>query len=738
MSYSVSWNSDDRSRWSGHGGHRPFRQSERPPERRRPDRRTAATALIARELFRRGMAEHARFKDTGESRHLDTCIALLGRAVSRSLPGDPTLIASSNNLGVALFDRYKLGQRGAGAGPDPGDLDQALEHLLRAYRSSPPGSPTRARATSTLFDAYQARLARSEPLSGELERRLPSFKSLRREVSRTPGIAVQVRLRTAYESGRSAADGQGPAAGYRDLATAVELLPRALWGAREEMLGVLADHPRLASEAAACALDAGDTTRAVELLERGRAILWMQHTNPRPLREELQEEQPRLARRMDRVYAMLEPRIHTPAGSARSRVVPRDVRMEGLAGDGNPVVRAYHRLNAGLRGGTAGDPPLGDFEQQWEELVRRTRLDAPVLTEPNYETDLKPAADEGPVVYVNVSPWHCDALIARRDRAEPVRLPLPDLTAEDCRDRAERYMAAMTELTGTEREEAVRDVLDWLWRTVAGPVLNALELSSGTSRMWWVPTGPLTTLPLHAAAPQGSADGVSVLDLTVSSYTPTMHRLVTAREARDDPRGAPARHRRLLLVAPDTERLPATARVHARLRSLLPPDGLTVLAGPEACHDRVGAALREHVWAHFDCHAVQDPDDPLQSHLSLHDRPLTVSDLADLPTARAEFGFLAACATAAGGTLVLDEWVSLTAALMYSDFQTVVGTLWPVPDTPTARVARDVYEQLLNGPGQSQLTHTSSALALRNALVAERARRPDHPSAWVSFVHYGI
>ncbi|URN14711.1 MULTISPECIES: CHAT domain-containing protein [Streptomyces] len=684
------------------------------------------------------MAAHARFRDSGERRHLDTCIDLLGRAVSRSLPDGPGLTAFSNNLGVALFDRYKLGQKTAGSGPHSGDLDQALEHLLRAYRNSPPDSPTRARATSGLFHAYEARLARSEPLPGDLERRLPSFRSLRREVGRTPGVAVQVRLRAAYESGRSAADTRGPAAGYRDLATAVTLLPRALWGAREEMLEVLADHPGLASEAAACALDAGDTVRAVQLLEHGRAILWKQHTQARSPREELWERRPRSARLLDRLHVMLEPRIHVPAGSADSRVVSQDVRMEGLAGDGNPLVRAYHLLSSGLRGGAAGDPPLSRFEQQWERLSREAWSNDPAFTEPDYDAHLKPAADEGPIVYLNVSPWHCDAVIIRREHRKPVRLPLPDLTADACRDRAERYTAAMNELTGTEREEAVRDVLDWLWRTVAEPVLAALDLPSGSSRVWWVPTGPLTTLPLHAAAPRDASDGASLLGLAVSSYVPTMYRLVTARQSRDDPRGTPVHHRRLLLVTPDTGHLPATARTHARLRRLFPPYALTVLSGPEACHGRVGAALQEHAWVHFDCHAVQDPGDPLRSHLSLHDRPLTVSELADLPTARAEFGFLAACATAAGGTLVLDEWIHLTAALMHSEFQTVIGTLWPVPDGPTSRIAQDVYGRLSGGPGPSPFDPTKSAAALRDALVAERSRRPDHPSAWVSFVHYGV
>lgn len=75
---------------------------------------------------------------------------------------------------------------------------------------------------------------------------------------------------------------------------------------------------------------------------------------------------------------------------------------------------------------------------------------------------------------------------------------------------------------------------------------------------------------------------------------------------------------------------------------------------------------------------------------------------------------------------------------MHSEFQTVIGTLWPVPDGPTSRIAQDVYGRLSGGPGPSPFDPTKSAAALRDALVAERSRRPDHPSAWVSFVHYGV
>jgi CHAT domain-containing protein len=120
----------------------------------------------------------------------------------------------------------------------------------------------------------------------------------------------------------------------------------------------------------------------------------------------------------------------------------------------------------------------------------------------------------------------------------------------------------------------------------------------------------------------------------------------------------------------------AAVRCPAPWRSPLPTrKQRTTLVGPEATWDEVCKALPQHAWTHIDCHAVQSLDEPLKSHLSLHDRPLTVADLAELPSNGAEFALLAACTTAAGGSLVRDEWVSLAAALMYSEFQAVIGTL---------------------------------------------------------------
>lgn len=697
----------------------------------------ASTSTDPRQLFQEGMAAYRRFRSTGNSHSLNICIARLTKTVELVLPRGPRLIASSNNLGVALFERYKLEQKTTEPGPD--DLDEALEHLLRAYQKSPRDTPARARAVSNLLAALEARLALPEPLSTKHRNRMPSLKSLRKEMSRTPGISVLVRVRSAHESGRSAADTQGPAAGYSDLATAVELLPRALWGAPEQMVDLLAEFPGLASEAAACAIGAGELARAVQLLEHGRAILWSQHMKARSPREELLEKSPQLVQKMDQAYNRVEPQIHLRDGDAPSRIATHDIRMIRLEGGPRREARIYRWLGRIFRSvPEAAFQTLDRSEQEWAALSRRAQLSEITFVEPDYESNLKPAANEGPVVYVNVSPWHCDALIVRQERDTPERIPLPNLTADDAQDRAEKYLAAMTELAGQEREATIREILDWLWRAVAGPVLAALDLSSVSSRMWWVPTGPLMTLPLHAATPQKASEGVSVPDQVVSSYAPTLRDLIRARKARDELASTPDSNRRFLLVTPHTAHLPGTARTHARLKELLPPGARTFLTGPDATYAQVTDALPKHAWAHFDCHAIQDLDAPLQSHLSLHDRPLTISDLAGLPFTQAEFAFLAACTTAAGSNLVHDEWISLAAALMYLGFQAVIGTLWPVPDSPTARIGQDIYDHLIDRDGNSRLVHTRSASAIHQAILNERIRCPDHPSAWVSFVHYGV
>jgi CHAT domain-containing protein len=249
----------------------------------------------------------------------------------------------------------------------------------------------------------------------------------------------------------------------------------------------------------------------------------------------------------------------------------------------------------------------------------------------------------------------------------------------------------------------------------------------------------VSTLPLHAAAPREDRDGGSVLDQVVSSYAPALPILVHARERRDAAAvgGAPAP--RLLYEGedrgPGQVSLPGAARTRALIEQLVPADRRTVLTGAEATREAVEAQLPGHTWTHFDCHGVQDLDAPFESGLVLRDGFLTVSDLARLRNEQAQFAFLGACVTAAIGTALPDEVITLTSALQCAGYPAVIGTLSSVPDSTTARIAQSVYTHLTDAGG---IAAADSAHALNKAVREERVRRPDHPSAWVSFLHLGL
>lgn len=117
----------------------------------------------------------------------------------------------------------------------------------------------------------------------------------------------------------------------------------------------------------------------------------------------------------------------------------------------------------------------------------------------------------------------------------------------------------------------------------------------------------------------------------------------------------------------------------------------------------------------------------------LYDGMLTVIDLT-ADEHPGEFVFLSACKTAIGGIHILDEAITLAAALQYAGWRHVIATLWSVMDVAAADVAEDVYSQLADG-GELHLQH--AAEALHHAIRRQRDATPDRPSRWVPFLHHG-
>lgn len=413
--------------------------------------------------------------------------------------------------------------------------------------------------------------------------------------------------------------------------------------------------------------------------------------------------------------------------------------------------------------------------REWDEVVEEVRqLDGfgDFLKPPRLAT-LLDAAAEGPIAVINVSHWRCDALLVQSKGVETVELP--GLTLASTADRASSYLRALQSVdraleafhstrqcieagdrglaairnyrTATqallsaerERDEILETLLQWLWDHIADPVLTALGFTTTPladrpwPRMWWCPSGPLALLPLHAAGHHRDCPpSRTVLDRVVSSYTPTVRALADARRST---RTTADNERMLIVTLPETpDQVPL--RDVARERDLLLTHFSgrhTLLEDGDATVGSVRKLLPRHRWAHFSCHASQNLADPANGGLRLHDGILTVSDISGQQQ-EGEFAFLAACMTAVGGVDLPDEAITIAAALHFTGYRQVIGTLWSVHDGAAADVATMVYTEL-NSAGRFEPSR--SAHALHSAIRQLRDVDQVQLHVWTPFTHTG-
>lgn len=527
------------------------------------------------------------------------------------------------------------------------------------------------------------------------------------EVTATAVAPASVRLEAAERRAAALAGAGDVAGGLEAYGKAMDLLPLLAWrgiGQRDQQQR-LRSHASLGRDAAACAIAAGDLERAVELLEQGRGVYWAQLLDTRTDLSALESAEPELAARLSACRQILESAEVTSARHQAARLF-------------DELVDQVRRLT-----------PVEGLAHP-EEFLR-----------PPAAARLLPPAGTGPIVLLNVSDLRCDALILTAAGVEAV--PLPRVSAGEVAAVAGRYLASLDDAAGLD--SVLTETLDWLWHRIAEPVLIHLghsdaEQSVGAGgeeweRVWWCPTGLLTVLPVHAAAPAGGGGGV--FDLVVSSYTPTVRALERARSSSESQRSAKT------LVAslprtPGQRSLPGAVVERRRLEELLGSDRMTVLDGEAA--DRAGllSGLAEHRWFHASCHGTQTLADPSGGGLVPYDWEtaglVSVVDLADARHHDGELAFLSACRTATGGTGAPDEAITVAAAMQHAGWRHVIGTLWSIPDDTAAAVTRGFYSTIVR---DGEPHAADAALALHHTLRRLRARDPRHPSAWAPFLHLG-
>ncbi|WP_436532783.1 CHAT domain-containing protein [Actinoplanes sp. HUAS TT8] len=619
----------------------------------------------------------ARQADNGRHETLmREAVELAREAVERTEPGHPDRAMRMSNLSLTL--RY-LGRHYGVVDA----LDDAVQVGYDALAATPDTHPAQPGRMSNLAATLLARNTRD-----------PSGPDRTAAVNLFAAVAghdlgpVTLRIQAAAQAGALCAEDNRWAQATDHLGLGVELMQRLAthYTVRSDEEHDLSRFAQLSADAAACAIHLGDLRRALDLIEAGTGVMLSRTLALRSDVDDLRSHHPEVASRLDQLTA---------------------------------AVAAGQTPGTGIAGATLHGFDRRGADSAWRDLLHEIRQLAGFerFQTPPSGPELRRLAEPGPIVIVTTSRYRCDALLVTADH--DVRLvPLPNLAHAD-------VVAASESLLTTDPTEdpgLLQDMLGWLWDTVAAPVLDALpEAPAQTSRLWWMPVGVIALLPLHAAGHRG---GPYVDDRAVCSYTPTLGSL---RHHRLRPHGADVRA--LVVEAPQgSVPLPAARREAALVAKIL-AGCVTRTSGQE----KTLAALTSHGWVHFSGHAETDLQQPSRSNLQLADAPLSVVDLATHDVA-GEVAVLSACSSNRTRADLATEAVHVAAAFHLAGFRQVVGTLWPVGDIVSLRLAGHLYPAVLE---EGALRPQRLPAALRDATRALRARWPDRPAAWASYVHMG-
>ena len=474
-------------------------------------------------------------------------------------------------------------------------------------------------------------------------------------------------------------------------------------------------------------IDLGQLEEAIEILERGRALLWSEMRQFHTSIDQLLQTDPDLGHKFATVSRELEELTKSVTPSHK-------LSVNDGADDALRAVDKFGRLVL----------KRSLLLKERSKLVSQIQL-LPgfddFMTSPPFDT-LRSAAESGPVVIINHSKWRSDIIILLRS-ASPSLIP----TAPDFYNRASVLTDNLLDsrrkygLGSSDYDVTLASVLAELYILVGKPVIDRLRQLQvpEQSRIWWCPTSVICALPLHAMGPIPSDDGEIryFLDLYICSYTPTLSALIQSRKSNSGMRFSD-RPSILLVAQPD----PSLPTVGGEIRVVQGLDTkVESLVSASATPAAVIEGFNHHRFVHFACHGTLEANKPFEAGFELYGgERLTLLEIvrSHLPTG--EFAFLSACHTAevTEGSLI-DEGLHLAAAVQYCGFSSVVGTMWAMVDEDGRDLAEHFYKALFSPVQDEGMPHHErSAKALQFAVQRLRRRRWITLERWVNFVHYGV
>jgi hypothetical protein len=340
--------------------------------------------------------------------------------------------------------------------------------------------------------------------------------------------------------------------------------------------------------------------------------------------------------------------------------------------------------------------------------------------------EMMSVAQHGPVIVLNCSRSRCDALLVTADRVSDVLLPI-------------KRTHVIKQVRQLKASGVSFEMLKWLWDMVVSPVLEALgyheaPLNGKYPRVWWIPTGHFSLLPIHAAGIHVDKSCNTVIDRVMSSYATSFTSLVDgSQRAKINQRSnSSTAIRRAVLVSMSTtpglgqrSELPFAEKEIQEVNGLLASLKIEVVE-PSPNHEQVLNELRHSQILHFAGHGQSHDIELSASSILLRDwqtNPLTTEHIRSTSLAKSPrfLAYLSACSTGPSenaATPLMDENIHLISSFGLAGYRHVVGALWEVQDEYCVDVARIFYETLRD----EGISDEAVCLALHRATRALRNR----------------
>lgn len=630
------------------------------------------------------------------------------------------------NLSTALLARF-------GRSRSREDLDRAVEFAQDAVNAISDDHPFRAHWLNNLGHTLQHRYG-VDPSEDDWNTALKTYEdniSLKQGMP-TARIASAVQALTFLRNVPSTRTSQDLKRVSSMIDKAVQLLPTASPREihRDDQQRILSMFGGFAAEASALSIKNKDPVRALQLLEIGRGVMASTQLDMRSDITELEKAQPKLAAKFKFLREELDPNPNGP--------------LPELPPQWQPSAQAQmsRRFQASK-----------EFDDTVKEIRRHPKFERFLLGPSDVE--MKAAAALGPIVILNASTFGSHAIIVSQDEIK--YLSLPELRHEDVIENSDILFRIILENKVTEmrhNNKETKRILEWLWDVAVERILDTLGFTEVPTnndswpRVWWIPVGRLSSLPIHAAgyhSTTGPAVGRSALDRVISSYTPTIRALNHSRDQMNRIRANSAPQTIVLVSTPsasDRRSLEFAEKEITTIKGLLPTSITPIVLDKPKKSDIFDNIDKSSV-VHFVCHGQVDPKDPSLSRMLFSDYSFSVADVAKRKLSQAQLAYISACHAANNRNVkLLDESIHMAGAFQLAGFPAVVGTLWQIQDKHSPEIAEIVYRAMCTG-GELNVQRAVYGLhfavrEFRKELLKELGSKTSDPLLWAPYIHVGV